>query len=222
MAPLGFAHRGAPGPGIRENTLAAFRAAVDAGARGLESDVWLTADGVPVLVHDGFLRRWLRRTVLASLTADRLPPWLPTLAHLYETCGTGVELSLDVKDVTAAAAIVRVAEDAGAADKLWLCGNTDELRTWRRSAGIAHLVASTTLRGGPAAPVADEVARAGGEVVNLRRREWTAGHVAAVHERGLLAFAWDVQQRDALDRLVEWGIDAAYSDSVRLLVDALG
>ena len=55
--PLGFAHRGAPGRGVRENTLPAFRAALQAGVPGLESDVWLTADNVPVLLHDGYLRR---------------------------------------------------------------------------------------------------------------------------------------------------------------------
>ena len=49
--PFLIAHRGfstvAP-----ENTLAAFEAAIDAGAEVLECDVQLTADGVPVVVHD--------------------------------------------------------------------------------------------------------------------------------------------------------------------------
>lgn len=219
---IGFAHRGAPGAGVRENTLPAFRAAQEAGARALESDAWLAADGTPVLVHDGYLGRWPRRRMLTALSPDRLPPWLPTLAQLYETCGTSAELSLDVKDIGAAAAMVRVAQDAGAAGRLWLCGSTDELRAWRRLDPEVHLVASTQLRRGPAGPVADDVAAAGGDVVNLRWPEWTAEHVAEVHARGLLAFAWDVQQRELLDRLVGWGIDGVYSDSVRLLVDALG
>jgi glycerophosphoryl diester phosphodiesterase len=55
--PIGFAHRGAPGRAVRENTLPAFRAALRAGVPGIESDVWLTADNVPVLLHDGYLRR---------------------------------------------------------------------------------------------------------------------------------------------------------------------
>ena len=35
-----------------ENTLPSFEAALDAGANSLETDVHLTADGVPVLIHD--------------------------------------------------------------------------------------------------------------------------------------------------------------------------
>ena len=54
--PFLIAHRGfstvAP-----ENTLAAFEAAIDAGAEILECDVQLTADGVPVIVHDPTLDR---------------------------------------------------------------------------------------------------------------------------------------------------------------------
>ena len=41
---IGFAHRGASAD-ARENTLEAFRLALELGATGLESDVWLTADG---------------------------------------------------------------------------------------------------------------------------------------------------------------------------------
>ena len=50
--PISFAHRGGAGP-ARENSLPAFEAALRAGVKGLESDTWLTADGVVVLDHDG-------------------------------------------------------------------------------------------------------------------------------------------------------------------------
>lgn len=54
--PLIIAHRGdsrhAP-----ENTMAAFRAAIECGAEGVEFDVQLANDGVPVVIHDYDLRR---------------------------------------------------------------------------------------------------------------------------------------------------------------------
>ncbi|MBF1029404.1 MAG: glycerophosphodiester phosphodiesterase, partial [Lachnospiraceae bacterium] len=56
-----YAHRGLfdHSAGIPENSLAAFRRAVDAGY-GIELDVQLTADGVPVVFHDGTLARMVR------------------------------------------------------------------------------------------------------------------------------------------------------------------
>jgi glycerophosphoryl diester phosphodiesterase len=47
-------HRGARG--LRpENTLPSMEAALDAGATALEIDIHLTADGVPVVIHDPWL-----------------------------------------------------------------------------------------------------------------------------------------------------------------------
>src|SRR5215210_4701976 len=100
--PIAFAHRGARAH-APENTLEAFRLALRLGATGLESDVWLTADGEAVLDHDGVAR-------------IALPSFVPTLEELYADCGTSYELSLDVKDAAAASAAVAVARAAGAVD----------------------------------------------------------------------------------------------------------
>jgi glycerophosphoryl diester phosphodiesterase len=51
-----FAHRGG-GALAPENTLAAFELGLRAGADGLELDVHLSADGVPVVFHDDTLER---------------------------------------------------------------------------------------------------------------------------------------------------------------------
>jgi glycerophosphoryl diester phosphodiesterase len=49
-------HRGASAV-APENTMAAFREAIAVGADGIEFDVRLTRDGVPVVIHDSTLRR---------------------------------------------------------------------------------------------------------------------------------------------------------------------
>eukprot|EP00435_Cladocopium_sp_Y103_P070351 s9_g35.t1 len=54
--PLVWAHRGASKI-CPENTLSAFRAAVEAGADGVELDVHLSADGHVVVIHDATLDR---------------------------------------------------------------------------------------------------------------------------------------------------------------------
>lgn len=54
--PLIIGHRGASAD-APENTMAAFREALAVGADGIEFDVRLTRDGVPVVIHDSTLRR---------------------------------------------------------------------------------------------------------------------------------------------------------------------
>jgi len=54
--PQVIAHRGASAQ-APENTLAAFRRALEIGVDGVELDVHLSADGVPVVIHDPLLER---------------------------------------------------------------------------------------------------------------------------------------------------------------------
>lgn len=56
MKPLIIGHRGASAV-APENTTAAFREALAVGADGIEFDVRLTRDGVPIVIHDSTLRR---------------------------------------------------------------------------------------------------------------------------------------------------------------------
>src|SRR5689334_15712373 len=79
--PIAFAHRGARAH-APENTLEAFHLAQRLGATGLESDVWLTADGVAVLDHDGIVGGRLRRTPINKVQRADLPTSIPTLADL--------------------------------------------------------------------------------------------------------------------------------------------
>ena len=70
--PLIVAHRGASTV-APENTMAAFRAGIEAGAEGVEFDVRLTKDGVPVVFHDADLVRIAEiRKKVADLTAGEL------------------------------------------------------------------------------------------------------------------------------------------------------
>ncbi|HEX9610052.1 MAG TPA: glycerophosphodiester phosphodiesterase family protein [Candidatus Limnocylindria bacterium] len=66
------AHRGASGS-APENTIEAFRLAVEAGADAIELDVHLTADGQLAVIHDETLDRTTDRTgAVAELTMDEI------------------------------------------------------------------------------------------------------------------------------------------------------
>lgn len=225
-APLGFAHRGARAD-APENTLAAFTLAVQLGATGIETDVWLTADGRAALHHGPSvrLRRGGPRRPIGSLAATRLPSYVPLLEDLYDACGTDLDLSLDLKDGRSADAVLDVARAAGHdRSRLWLCARGLQPLAWRALDPDVRLVSDTRRlhvreHGWPA--FLDQVRAGGGAAVNLRRRRWSRALVDHVHEHDLLAFAWDVQSSRRLQRLLALGCDGVYSDHVRRLVPAL-
>jgi len=102
--PLIIGHRGASAL-APENTMAAFRKAIDAGADGIEFDVRLSQDRIPVVIHDETLERTgLCSDAVGSLTAAELQQmnvgrWfgveqfsnetLPTLTNLLDTFSSG-------------------------------------------------------------------------------------------------------------------------------------
>ena len=64
-SPLIIAHRGSSAL-APENTLAAFKRAVEDGADGMEFDVRMAKDGVPVVFHDATLQRMAQKKIRTS------------------------------------------------------------------------------------------------------------------------------------------------------------
>lgn len=217
-----FAHRGARAH-APENTLEAFTLGLRLGATGLESDVWITSDGVAVLDHDGVVGGPFRRRRIADVPREALPEHVPSLEELYATCGTDFELSLDVKDAAAFDEVVRVARTAGAIDRLWLCHpDVNVLTEWRQLCDAPRLVHSTRLpamEGGPERHAA-RLRELGLDAVNLHHSEWTGGLVALVHRFGRLALAWDAQHVRVASSLLSMGMDGVFGDHVDRLVEA--
>jgi glycerophosphoryl diester phosphodiesterase len=223
--PIAFAHRGGRAH-ADDNTIEAFKLALRLGATGLESDVWLTADGEAVLDHDGVVRQGLRRRPIAELRRSELPGHIPTLEELYAAVGTALELSLDVKDAAACDRVIEVAQASGggALERLWLCHpEIDQLARWRAADASVHLVDSTFLGSMPNGPerCAAELAEAGIDAVNLHHTEWTGGLASLFLRFVVLCFGWDAQHDRVLDSLLDDGLDAVYSDHVDRMVDAM-
>ncbi len=205
----------------------AFELALRLGATGLESDVWLTADGVAVLDHDGVVGSRLRRRRIRDLRLDELPDHIPPLAELYASFGTDFELSLDVKDPAAGgpAVAVSAAADPTMASRLWLCDDDlDRLVSWREVSPYVRLVDSTRLARVKQGPerLAARLQALEIDAVNLHHTDWSGGLVTLIHRFKLLAFGWDAQHDRILDGLLRMGIDGLYCDHVDRMVEALG
>lgn len=217
--PIGFAHRGASAD-APENTLPAFALALERGATGLESDAWLTADGVVVLDHDGEIDG----RPIGTFRRAELPRHIPSLRELYEELGNDYELSLDIKEDTAGPSVIEVADDAGDPSRLWLCHwNWKVVAQWRERSPAVRLVDSTRAKHMRTTGTAraERMAALGIDAINLHESDWTEELVATFHECNRFALGWDAQDEQTLGRLVALGVDGVYSDHVNRMMTSL-
>jgi glycerophosphoryl diester phosphodiesterase len=101
-----YAHRGLHGPGLPENALSAFAAAIEAGY-GIECDVQRSSDGQAMVFHDWELDRLTAETGLviersaAKLSQIKLigndEDLIPTLRDLLDLVAGRVPLLIEVK-----------------------------------------------------------------------------------------------------------------------------
>ncbi len=223
-----FAHRGARAH-ERENTIDAFVLARRLGASGLESDVWVTADGVPVLDHDGVVRRFgLFRRPIGQVERAALPHHVPTLRELYDTCGADYELSLDLKDEGSAEAVVAVADEVAQAtgkpvrSRLWLAHPRfemlAELRDRWADVRLLNSVWLSSIKEGPERRAA-RLAEVGIDAINMHYSDWTGGLTTLFHRFGVECFGWDAQHERVIAELLDMGIDGVYSDHVDRMIE---
>jgi glycerophosphoryl diester phosphodiesterase len=131
FVPPVIAHRGARAS-APENTLAAFEAARQDGATWIETDIKLTADGVPILMHDDTLERTtnghgaVADTTWAEMQAFDAGSWfgpayagsrIPSLAELLAfALEFGIRLNIELKPcpgrarVTTMVALIEIAK----------------------------------------------------------------------------------------------------------------
>ena len=196
------------------------------GATGLESDVWLTSDGVAVLDHDGVVRTGFRKRRLSQFRRAELPEHIPSLEELLDECGGDFALSLDLQDPGAGQAVVDVVREFGddLGRRTCLCDpDLDRFSAHRSAWPDVRLVHSTRLgrlASGPE-PHAAVLADRGIDAVNFRQDDWTGGLVVLFHRFDVHAFAWDLQHEYQLEAAVRMGVDAVYSDHVDTMMDVV-
>lgn len=100
-----YAHRGLHGNGVPENSMAAFRLALE-GGYGIEFDVHLMADGELAVIHDPSLKRTAGADVMIEdLTADQLKDYplegtdeiIPTFRQVLELYDGKAPLIIELK-----------------------------------------------------------------------------------------------------------------------------
>ena len=203
--------------------MAGFELALKLGATGLESDVWITSDGIPVLDHDGVVKRSLGRTrPIGEMLRSALPSHIPSLAELIERCGGDYHLSLDLKDALSGQVVIDVVAEAAPSllQRVWLCAPQWQSLLPLRGQG-AKLVDSTRLsriKEGPERRAAT-LRENGIDAVNLHHSDWNGGMVALFHRFDRVAFGWDMQEPHILQAALRMGLDGVYSDRVDRMIE---
>ena len=222
VGPLAFAHRGFSLDGL-ENSMAAFRAAVDLGT-----------------VHSSLDRVTDSKGKIAELTAAEVAGAriggvepVPTFDELV-TALPHARLNLDVKDWNSVGPMATAIEKHGVHNRVLVTSFSDR----RRRAVLARLSrrvassAGSALTGlfvllGPALPV--PLARkllSGVDVFQVPVRYGrlpvvTPGFVRRAHRLGRQVHVWTINDPVEMERLLELGVDGIVSDRLDLLKEVL-
>lgn len=225
--PQVIGHRGAMAY-APENTLASFREAKRRGARWVEIDVKLTADGVPIVMHDDSLKRTMgidRR--VAETPRAELPAEVPTFEQAidcFRELGLGCNVEIkpcegrEAETARVAVETLRRAWPAALPAPLLSSFKDESLKAAQETAPefarallLGELVEDWQVR-------AQAVGAAG---MNVGRRKLTAAGAIAVKRAGYALSVWTVNDPDEARALVGMGADCIITDAPDVILRGL-
>jgi glycerophosphoryl diester phosphodiesterase len=239
--PANVAHRGLSAR-LPENTLSAFRAALEAGAGGLELDVRVTHDGHPVVMHDATVDRTtdgfgavagMTLEAVRGLSAGQPGEKVPTLREVFEEFPSAA-VNLDIKDWDLPGAeevVLGVLRELGVAKRV-LVASADHrvLRRFRRAAGgefytgasrreIAVFYAMSLLR-------LERLIRPAYTALQVPvyygpLRLLTPRFVRAARSLGVRVDVWTVNDPAQMREVLDLGADAVMTDRPEVLAKVL-
>jgi glycerophosphoryl diester phosphodiesterase len=231
---LNIAHRGASGTSP-ENTLAAFRAAIAAGAAMCELDVQLTRDQALVVIHDDTVDRTtdgqgaVKEMTLAELKRldagirfrgglQRKEP-IPTLDEVFAATAGQCALNIELKSG-------QVEKEVVASMRKWKALETSMVSSfdWGTLARIREL--EVAVRIGVLAEKSvprmfDAAARLSAYAINPRFDLVTSELCDTAHTRGLKVLVWTVDAPELMRLLIGCGVDGIMTNYPARLQDVL-
>lgn len=204
-----IAHRGAS-KAEPENSLAAFRTAVDMGADGVELDIHATADGRIVVHHDPVIDGHRIADTGFDVIRDRQLPNgepVPTLQEVLELLGPERRAFIEVKALDPAhdAALLQVITSAPAPDRCHV--HSFDHRIIRRLIGACEgLVGGVLSSSYPVNPLL-QLEQTGAQELWQTQDLVDDELVAAVHAFEARIIAWTVDDPARLEEFADMGLD---------------
>ena len=209
---LNIGHRGASRD-YPENTIAAFRAAIDAGAQMCELDVQLTRDDAVVVIHDDTVDRTtnghgaVAEMTLADLQrldagrGERIPTLDEVLAETVGKCGLNIELKAGKVEGQVAALI-----------RQWDATDTSMVSSfeWDKLAAIREIdpaIRIGVLAEKNAPAMLKKAAELHAYAINPRFDLVTPALCDDAHARGFKVLVWTVDVPELMGRLIAHGVD---------------
>jgi len=225
--PQVIGHRGAMAY-APENTLASFREARRRGARWVEIDVKLTADRVPILMHDASLTRTMGiDRLVAETPRAELPAEVPTFEQAiacFLELGLGCNVEIkpcegrEAETARVTVETLRRAWPAALPAPLLSSFKDESLRAamdaapeFARALLLGELVDGWPMR-------AQAVGATG---MNVGRRKLTAAGAVAIKRAGYALSVWTVNDPDEARALVGMGADCIITDAPDVILRGL-
>jgi glycerophosphoryl diester phosphodiesterase len=224
-ATLVLGHRGAP-RAAPENTLAAFAAARDQGADGVELDVHRSADGALVVHHDAAADGLgvLAELTLAEIRAAR--PDIPTLDEVFDGCA-GMLVNVEVKNSPhdadfdpgdrAAAGVVELVGRRALHDSVLVSSfhlpTIDRVRALDERIPTGYLVVVDPLPLDALVVAREHGHRALHPHLAAMGEAFAPGIVDRARELGIALNIWTVNDPAEIARLAALGVDAVITDT---------
>jgi glycerophosphoryl diester phosphodiesterase len=227
------AHRGAK-VAAPENSMAAFRAAMDAGATYAELDVQHTRDRVLVVVHDGDLMRMgddprkvseLTAAEIATIDIGRKydakfagerPPRLEEVIDLVRgRMRINIELKYNVPDPGLAPAVVDLLRREDFIDQVVITSldyaALKQVESLEPRLRTGHIVTAAV----------GNVVRTEADFLSLNAARATPSLIRRAHAAGKEVHVWTVNEPELMLRMIERGVDNVITDDPALLVGVM-
>ncbi len=227
------AHRGAP-VAAPENSMAAFRAAMEAGATYAELDVQHTRDRLIVVVHDGDLMRMgsdprkvgeITAAEIATIDIGRksgpeftgeVPPTLGQVIDLVRgRVKLNIELKYNVPDPGLAPAVVELLRRKDFLDQAIITSldyaALKQVKRLEPRLQTGHIVTAAV----------GDVVRTEADFLSLNAARATPSLLRNAHAAGKEVHVWTVNTPDAMLRMIERGVDNIITDDPALLAKVM-
>ncbi len=228
------AHRGYSGM-APENTMASFRAALAEGADGVEFDVHLSAEGVPVILHDADLARTtnghgeVQSHTVAQLQTLDAGSWfaaefaderIPTLHQALELFHGKTTPYIELKSAGAAEPTVALLRELGMIEQVVIM-SFDEVLLEQVKAADTHIRRRLLLgadgSANPEESWRQAATRTGMTHLSIDHAALTPQRVAWLHAMGYHVVAWTVNDAARMRELIAMGIEGIITNEIGAL-----